>query len=96
MTGEELARLLISTLSTTLGIESNTLIAAMRDRASINNVAMQTLSLVYPNMLDIGCFSHTLDRVGEKLNTPVLEQFTKLWIALFSRSPKARLAWKTF
>ena len=31
-----------------------------------------------------------------QFNTPTLDEFTKLWIALFSRSPKARLAWKTF
>ena len=95
MTGEELARLLITTLSTSLGTESNLLIAATRDRASVN-VAIQTLSLVYPIMLDVGCFSHTLDHVGERFNTPVLHEFSRLWIALFSRSPKARLAWKSF
>ena len=96
MTGEELARVLISTLSTTLGVESYTLIAAMRDRASVNNVAMRTLALVYPSILDVGCFSHTIDLVGGKFNTPTVDEFTKLWTALFSRSPKARLAWKTF
>ena len=93
MTGEELARVLISTLSTTLGVESYTLIAAMRDRASVNNVAMWTLALVYPSILDVGCFSHTIDLVVGKFNTPTVDE---LWIALFSRSPKARLAWKTF
>ena len=96
MTGEELARVLISTLSTTLGVESYTLIAAMRDRASVNNVAMRTLALVYPSILDVGCFSHTIDLVGGKFNTPTVDEFTKLWTALFSRSPKACLAWKTF
>ena len=96
MTGEELARVLISTLSTTLGVDSYTLIAAMRDRASVNNVAMQTLALVYPNILDVSCLSHTINRVGGKFNTPTVDDFTRLWIALFSRSPKAHLALKTF
>ena len=90
MTGGELARILISTLSTTLSIESHTLVAAMRDRASVNNVAMRTLALIYP---DIGCFSHTIDHVGEKFNVPLL---TKTWISLFSKSPKARLSWKAY
>ena len=70
--------------------------AAMGDRASVNTVAMQTLSLIYPTVLDVGCFSHTLDHVGGKFNVPVVDDFTKLWVALFSRSPKARLAWNTF
>ena len=87
---------MICTLSTSFGIESNTLVAGMRDRASVNSVAMRTLGLIYPTILDVGCFSHTIDHVGEKFEIPVLDNFTKLWVALFSKSPKARLAWKTF
>ena len=69
---------------------------ARRDRASVNSVAMRTLSLIYPSILDVGCFSHTIDHVGENFKIPVLDTFTKHWVALFSKSPKARLAWKTF
>ena len=58
MTGEELARVIISTLSTCYGIESNKLVASMRDRASVNSVAITTLKLLYPSLLDVGCF-HT-------------------------------------
>ena len=43
----------------------------------------------------IGCFSHNLDHVGEHTKIPVLEEFLKGWIGLFSRSPKARLAWNS-
>ena len=42
--GEKLARELISILSVTYSIPSNN----MRDRASVNNVAMLTLKIVYP------------------------------------------------
>ena len=35
-------------------------VATMRDRASINDAAMRTLTIVYPYLLDVGCFSHTL------------------------------------
>ena len=63
----------------------------MRDRASVNDVAMRTLNIVYPELLHIGCFSHTLDHVGEKLNTPVLDKFAKSWINIFSKSPKCKL-----
>ena len=96
MTGEELARIIISTLSTSYGIESSRLVASMRDRASVNSVAMATLKLLYPSLLDIGCFSHTIDRVGEQFKVPVADEFTRLWISLFSRSPKARLAWRSY
>ena len=41
-------------------------------------------------MFDIGCFSHTLDHIGEKLKTII-----SAWINLFSRSRKNKLAWKS-
>ena len=44
--------------------------------------------------MDIGCFSHTLNLVGHKMNIPILSEFVKHWISLFSHSPKTRLAWK--
>ncbi len=96
MTGEEQAREIISTLSTSYIISSSQLVAAMRDRASVNNVAMSTVKLLYPGVIDVGCFSHTLDRVGEQFKIPVAERFTRLWVSMFSRSPKARLAWRSF
>ena len=55
----------------------NLLVTAIRDRASVNNVAIRTLSIVFPKVLDIGCFSHTLDQVGEHMKIPVLEEYLK-------------------
>ena len=95
MKGEEEARELISVLSVTLGIKTELLIAAMRDRASVNNVAIRTLSIIYPSILDVGCIAHTLDHVGEKFKMSVLNNFVSLWISLFSHSPKCRVLWKT-
>ena len=95
MTGEEIARHIIMVLSTELGIPSHLLAAAIHDRAYVNSVAMRTISVVYNQVMDIGCFSHTIDLVGEHMRTPVLDAFSKAWIALFSRSPKSRLAWTT-
>ena len=66
----------------------------MRDQASVNSVAMRTVSIVYNRVMDVGCFSHTLDHVGEHMNTPVLDEFSKLWIGLFAHSPKSRLLWR--
>ena len=81
----ELARQLITAISTELGIASNLVVAAMHDRAAVNVVAMRTVSILYDGLMSVGCFSHTLDHVGEKMKVPILEEFTKLWISLFSQ-----------
>ena len=94
LTGEEVARELINCLSVRYSISSEYLIASMHDRASVNSVAMSTLKIVYPTLLDVGCFSHTLDHAGEKFCTPTLSDFITLWINLFSHSSKSKLAWK--
>ena len=94
MSGEEIARELVLVLSTNYGISPDHLIASMRDRASANNVAMRTMAIVYPKVLDVGCFSHTLDRVGEHFKTPTLSEFCTSWISLFSHSPNAKLLWR--
>ena len=70
--GEELARELISMLSVNYGISSQLLLAAMKDGAAVNETAIRTLKIVYPNLLCIGCFSHTIDQVGECFSTPNL------------------------
>ena len=67
----------------------------MHDRASVNLVAMRTAKVIYQYILDIGCFSHTLDRVGENMNTPILDEFSKAWIGMFTRSPKTRERWRS-
>ena len=64
---EEVAKELISSLSAIFGIRSDQVVGSMRDRASVNNVAVTTLKLVYPSLLDVGCFSHTFDNVGGNL-----------------------------
>ena len=52
-------------------ITSDQLVGSIHDQASVNNVAMTTLKPVYPSLLDVGCLSHTLDHVGEKIVTPM-------------------------
>lgn len=94
LTGEELARELIHVLSVNYSIRPEQLIASMRDRASVNNVAMRTLSVVYPNLLDVGCFAHTLDRVGDNFKVPHISDFFSAWTTLFSHSSKAKLKWR--
>ena len=94
MSGEELARQLIVCLSTELAISLITCLC-MQDWASVNSVAVRRLKIVFPKLFNIGCFSHTIDHVGERFNTPLLNDFMKTWIGIFSRCPKSRLAWQT-
>ena len=65
MTGEEIAQQIIVILSTEFEISFNLIVTAMRDRASVNDVAMRTIKVVYNELLDVGCFSHTLNHEGE-------------------------------
>ena len=65
MTGEEIAQRIIVILSTEFGISSNLIVAAMHDRASVSDVAMRTIKVVYNELLDVGCVSHTLNHMGE-------------------------------
>ena len=94
MTGEEISQQIIVIFSTEFGISSNFIVAAMCDRESVNDVAMRTIKVVYNELLDVGCFSHTLNHMGERTNTPILHDFCNVWIALFSRSPRFRLSWR--
>ena len=62
---------------------------------SVKNLAMQTVCVVYPLLVDIGCFSHTMNHVGETFKTPILMDFMHSWISLFSYSFKTKLLWKS-
>ena len=68
MTGEEIAQVVIDTLSREYNIPPTCLLACMRDRASVNNVAVRFIKVLYANAFDVGCFSHTLDLVGDKIS----------------------------
>ena len=92
MTGDEIARQIINTLSVEYAIQSQQVMGMIHDCASTNNVAMPTLKVLYPCMLGVGCFSHTLNRVGENFNIPFANDFVTHW--LFSHSSKARFLWK--
>ena len=94
MTGEEIAQVVIDTLSREYNIPPTCLLACMRDRASVNNVAVRFIKVLYANAFDVGCFSHTLDLVGDKISIPNLSDFMLSWTSLFSHSTKAKILWK--
>ena len=69
-------------------------IGAMRDGASVNGAALRQLSFFYSELLDIVCFSHTIDNVGKHFEFQVLDLFFRYWIGMFSHSYNARLLWR--
>ena len=91
---EEITHDLIQMLSVNYSISLEHLIAAMRDRASVNSLVMKTVKIVYPKIFDVGCFSHTIDPAGEHPNVPTLTDFVANWLSLFSHSFKAKFLWK--
>ena len=88
---DELAQVLNQCLSVDYGVRASSLLAAMRDGASVNQAALNKISLIFPKLLNVVCFSHTLDNVGNHLVIPTLLKFGSLWIRPFSHSYKAKL-----
>ena len=70
MMGEEIVREIINALFVHYSIGSNLIMALMHDKAARNTVALRTLKVVYPILVDVGCFSHTHDLVREKFCIP--------------------------
>ena len=96
LSANELARDIITILCAGLQIPASTIIYAIRDGASVNGTAMQTMKeVMFPSIMNIICVSHTLDNVSRHMETPLLNNFLQRWIALFAHSPVTKLLWKT-
>ena len=54
--GEEMARELVSVLQVNYKVSASALISAMHDRTSVNTATMRTIKVIYPQVLDSGCF----------------------------------------
>ena len=91
----ELAQFLIQSLAVEYSIRPGVLLAAMQDRATVNHAALKQVKSFFPQLLDITCFSHTIDNVGKHFEFRVLNRFSQLWVSMFSHSAAVRLAWKT-
>ena len=91
---EELAQCLIQALAVEYAIQPGALLAAMKNGASVNQAALQQVRFFFPQLLDVTCFSHTIDNVGKHFEFRVLDTFAQYWVSLFSHSAAARLAWK--
>ena len=56
----ELAQVLNRCLSVDYGVRANSLLAATRDGASVNQATLDRIASIFPKMLNVACFSHTL------------------------------------
>ena len=76
-------------------VPSSRLVAAKRDGAAVNGAALRNMKeIMFPQLFDIICSSHSLDNVGRHFDIPLLDEFGQLWIGVFARSPAAKLKWK--
>ena len=91
---EVLAQCLIKALAVDYAIQPGALFAAMKDGASVNQAAQQQVRFFFPQLLDVTCFSHTIDNVGKHFEFRVLDTFAQYWVSLFSHSAAACLVWK--
>ena len=78
--GDELAREIINILSKSFSIGPSNLIPVVRDGASVKGSTMCTVKIVYPELVDITCFSHMLSCVGAHFVTPNLSEFMDIFI----------------
>ena len=96
LAGEEAARELLSVLSTEFGVISKNLLAVMHDRASAKSVTVRNMKVLYPLFMDIGCYSYTIDHIGE-FNSSTSRLCTNLVYCGSACSPtaNAHLLWRT-
>ena len=94
VTGQDLTRFINHCLANEYQINGDMVVAAMRDGAATNGVAVRKLKVLYPNLFDVTCFSHTANNAGRRFEFPALDEFGHLWVQLFSHSHKAKLMWK--
>ena len=66
----------------------------MRDGAAVNGAAIKQLLFFYANIMDVICFSHTINNVGCHFVFRVLDTFYRHWVNLFAHSYNAKLLWK--
>ena len=94
MCGDEVSGLLVDVLMEELHVPRRSVVAAMRDGASVNTVALRNMQQMFPLIFDVTCFSHTLDRVGVHFKIPNAVEFVNSWVSLFAHSFKARIAFR--
>ena len=63
----------MSCLAVDYKLGPSTVIAAVRDGASVNGAALRQLMFFYQKLFDVVCFSHTIDNVGSHFQFQILD-----------------------
>ena len=92
--GNELAQRLKPCIAVNHNFGPNMVLAGMRDGAAVNSTAIKQPLFFYPNIMDVICFSHTINNVGCHFMFRVLDTFFRYWVNLFAHSYNAKLLWK--
>ena len=92
MNAEELGQRLIQCLAVEYGMQPNHLLAAMRDGAPVNEAGLRQVMFFFPNILNVICFSHTIDNVGKHFEFSVLYTPCFLSVQLLSCCGRQELA----
>ncbi len=77
------------------GIEPSNLIGPVSDCVSSNLVARTVMSVMYKGALQMGCFAHSIDHVGEHFLLPLEHQFTEVMVGMMSRNFEAADVWQS-
>lgn len=92
--GNELAQRLMTCIAVNHSFWANMVFAGMRDGAAVSSAAIMQLLFFYPNIMDVICFSRTINNVGCHFVFRVLDTFFRYWVNLFAHSYNAKLLWK--
>lgn len=90
----ELAQVFNKVMTQEYALEADKILAIGNDRASVNLAAFNLLQPFFPNALDVGCFSHTINNAGKEHQTPKLKEFLSVHNQIISRSAAARLIFR--
>ena len=93
MSGDELFRLIVTTLQRVLGLNLDHLVAFARDSCATNQDAVNRMMPLTVNALNMLCFPHTLHNTGKHIKLIVLEEFMTPWLQLVPQPGAARLRW---
>ena len=73
VTGDHLAQVLNECLCMEYDVRGLSLIATMRDGASVNQATLDRIQFMFPKTFNVVCFSHTLNNVGNHFVIPSLK-----------------------
>lgn len=94
MSGNELYRLVCTTLLGEMRIGMEMIMGYARDSCATNGVAVRMLLELSPNATNLLCLPHTLHNAGKHLDLDVLKAFMTPWLQLLQHSTSAKLRWR--